>query len=193
MTMSRRWKAFGLVVYLAGISFVVQAQPSELPQKNIIFEQLPEKLGLSQSSINCTLQDREGFLWVGTWSGLIRYDGYSTTVFHSDNAPDKIKSNKITTIYEDRKGNIWVGTLQGGLFRYNKNTNTFDHFKNSEDQNSLSDNNIWAIQEDKDGVLWVGTEHGLNRWNENKNTFKRFFTVDGDSLSLSQDIVTDLF
>src|SRR5690349_21331486 len=80
------------------------AQPSEVPVKNIVFQQLPGEFSLSQSSINCILQDRDGYLWIGTWSGLIRYDGYTTKVFYSGNGADQIKSNKITSIYEDRAG-----------------------------------------------------------------------------------------
>ncbi|HNF81319.1 MAG TPA: two-component regulator propeller domain-containing protein, partial [Cyclobacteriaceae bacterium] len=74
---------------------IASAQPGELRKKRIIFDQLLENQSLSQSSINCVLQDHDGFLWIGTFSGLIRYDGYKTTVFHSENLPGKIQSNKI--------------------------------------------------------------------------------------------------
>src|SRR5258706_6485557 len=166
------------------VSRIVSAQPETLQEKNILFDQLPEKLGLSQSSINCILQDREGFLWVGTWSGLIRYDGYSTTVFHSDNAPDKIKSNKIIVIYEDRDGFIWIGTHQGGLFRYDRNTNLFFQFKHKpDDPHSLSNNSVWSIREDRNGLLWVGTEVGLNVLDRVSKSFKRFYNIPGNPAS----------
>jgi signal transduction histidine kinase/ligand-binding sensor domain-containing protein/DNA-binding response OmpR family regulator len=185
-------------VYLLGVAMLgavgLAAQPTELPQKDIIFHALPEKLGLSQSSINCMLQDRAGYLWIGTWSGLIRYDGYTTTVFHSDNAPDKIKSNKITTIYEDRKGSIWIGTHRGGLFRYDHRTGKFAHFQHQPgNPASLSNDNVWALQEDDRGQLWVGTEYGLNLLDEASGSFRAFVLDVNDTTTLSQPFVTDIF
>lgn len=172
----------------------LRAQPLELPRKNIIFHQLPEKLSLSQSSINCVLQDRDGYIWIGTWSGLIRYDGYSTTVFHSGHGAGNIKSNKITTIYEDRHGYLWIGTHMGGLFRFDKSTNNFKHYAHHPDSTgSLSNNNVWSIQEDRTGNLWVGTEYGLNVLDSSTHTFKNFLHQENNSNSLSQNFVTDLF
>ena len=52
--------------------------------KNIRFEQISLEEGLSQSVVNTILQDRKGFLWVGTDDGLNRYDGYTFTVFKPD-------------------------------------------------------------------------------------------------------------
>jgi signal transduction histidine kinase/ligand-binding sensor domain-containing protein/DNA-binding response OmpR family regulator len=185
--------AFGVAAVLSLNNFLL-AQPSEVSQKNIIFQQLPENLSLSQNSINCVLQDREGYLWIGTWSGLIRYDGYSTKVFYSGNGADDIRSNKITIIYEDREGYLWIGTHQGGLFRYEKSTNKFRHFAHqSENKGSLSNNNIWSIQEDHLGNLWIGTEHGLNVLKQGSHTFDKFFHSPDDPASLSQDFITDIF
>ncbi len=190
--MISRWKIFCLIVAISVVSSTY-AQPSEITNKNILFEQLPDKLGLSQSSINCILQDSKGFLWIGTWSGLIRYDGYATTVFHATNAEGEMKSNKITTIYEDKKGIIWVGTQQGGLFRHDRRTTRFENFKNTPDKTSISDDNIWSIQEDKAGFLWIGTQNGLNLLDQKNNSFKRFHNVPNDLSSLAQNTVTDIF
>jgi signal transduction histidine kinase/ligand-binding sensor domain-containing protein/DNA-binding response OmpR family regulator len=187
-------RRYWTVVILFFLVRLATAQPSGLPEKEIIFDQLPEKLGLSQSSINCILQDREGFLWIGTWSGLLRYDGYSTVVYHSDNAPNKIKSNKISAIYEDRQGYLWVGTHMGGLFRYDKNKDIFTQFSHHEgDAKSLSHNNVNCIGEDQYGELWVGTENGLNVFDSENKNFTSFFSTPNDTTSLAQNIVTDIF
>src|SRR5258708_31552532 len=162
MIKSVRWKQF-LIVISCVISEALHAQPSSLLTKEIIFDQLPLELGLSQNSINCILQDSKGFLWVGTWSGLIRYDGYSSVVYHSDNGPDKIKSDKITAIYEDHSGYLWIGTQMAGLFKFDRNSEKFLQYKHDpSDKNSLSDNNVWCIKDDSDLNLWVGTENGAN-------------------------------
>ena len=76
-----------LFLLLSGKLISGYAQPASLLNKNIVFNQLPEKLGLSQSTINCMVQDRDGFIWIGTWSGLIRYDGYSSRIFHCLHKP----------------------------------------------------------------------------------------------------------
>ena len=172
---------------------VVSAQPSTLQEKNIIFDQIQKKLGLSQGTINSMIQDREGYLWIGTWSGLIRYDGYSTTVFHSSRGPGKIKSNKILKLYEDKKGKLWIGTHMGGLFQYNRNDDTFIHYSHDPaNPQSLSNNNVTSIQEDDQGNLWIGTEKGLNVFRGDKNVFDKFFASQEDTSSLSANFVTDL-
>lgn len=184
-----RFYCFILTFFFA-VDFAT-AQPEDLRNKNIVFDQLLQDQSLSQSSINCILQDRDGFIWVGTWSGLIRYDGYNTTIFHSENLPGKIRSNKILAIYEDRTGFLWIGTHMGGLFRYDKHKNVFKHFKNKpNDITSLNNNNVWAIQEDADGNLWVGTEEGLNILQPGDSTFLRISRFNAPSLSY--DFVTDM-
>ncbi|MBX2894210.1 MAG: response regulator [Cyclobacteriaceae bacterium] len=167
------------------------AQPSELREKKIVFDQLLEELSLSQSSINCILQDGEGYLWIGTWSGLIRYDGYTTTVYHSENQQGKLQSNKILTLYEDKTGILWIGTHMGGLFRYDRNNNTFEKFSHDEqDAQSLSNNNVRAIQEDAAGNLWIGTENGINILEKGKSGFLRVNTE--TSPTLTHNFITDI-
>lgn len=180
-----------LLLSLLLITGLVSAQPGELRKKRIIFDQLLENQSLSQSSINCVLQDHDGFLWIGTFSGLIRYDGYKTTVFHSENQPGKIQSNKIITLFEDREGYLWIGTHMGGLFRYDKHRNEFEHFGHKKDDpRSLSNNNVWAIEEDQHGNLWIGTETGLNILQKGKPGFDRISKA--NTPSLSHDFITDI-
>ncbi len=168
-----------------------QTQPEDLHKKKLVFDQLQEELSLSQSSINCILQDSEGYLWIGTWSGLIRYDGYTTTVFHSENQPGKLQSNKILTLYEDQSGFLWIGTHMGGLFRYNKNNTSFEKFAHDEhDASSLSNNNIRAIQEDVAGNLWIGTENGINILKKNGSGFSHINTK--TSPTLTHDFITSI-
>jgi signal transduction histidine kinase/ligand-binding sensor domain-containing protein/DNA-binding response OmpR family regulator len=176
------------IIFCAAIA---AAQPADLRNKRIVFDQLAQNQSLSQSSINCVLQDHDGFLWIGTFSGLIRYDGYKTTVFHSENKTGKIQSNKILAIYEDKEGYLWVGTHMAGLFRYDKHRNEFEHFINhKDDPRSLSNNNVWSIQEDSEGNLWIGTEVGLNVLRKGKPGFDRISK--SNTPSLSYDFITDI-
>jgi ligand-binding sensor domain-containing protein/class 3 adenylate cyclase/predicted metal-dependent HD superfamily phosphohydrolase len=78
------------------------------------FDHLGLANGLSQSSVNCILQDNAGFLWVGTQDGLNRYDGVSFKVFkHNRKDSTSIHDNFIHTLWQDPMGRIWIGTNSG--------------------------------------------------------------------------------
>lgn len=63
------------------------------------------------------VQTRDGYLWLGAFGGLARFDGLKFTVFDTGSAPG-LKSNRIISLFEDRRGNLWIGTEHGGLTRY---------------------------------------------------------------------------
>lgn len=173
----------------------VFAQPSVLPQKDIIFDHIPDEQGLSQRTVNCILQDSEGFIWFGTWSGLIQFDGYSSILYQMDNSSvHGLKSNKITSLLEDRHGNIWIGSRNGGLFRYHKDKAKFHQYVNDPyNPQTISNNNVWCILEDQKGFLWIGTENGLNLFDPESNTFRRFFHNPQNPNSLTHSFITDVF
>jgi signal transduction histidine kinase/ligand-binding sensor domain-containing protein/DNA-binding response OmpR family regulator len=140
------------------------------------------------------LQDRDGYLWIGTWSGLLRYDGYSTKIFKSDDSqPFALKSNKITSLLEDSHGFLWVGTRNGGLFRYDKAEDKFYQYKhNPAKSGSLSNNNISSLLEDRHGNIWIGTEKGLNLYDRKAKAFRKFFNDPADPNSIQFDFITTL-
>lgn len=120
------------------------ACPTE--QSIVMFRQLSTTEGLSNNSINSLCRDSRGFLWVGTTSGLNRYDSYTFQQYYQDT--DNLPDNSITDIFEDWKGNIWVATTQGYAI-YDYQTGKFN--KNSEA--ILRQLNIAC-----DTVLQVGTD-----------------------------------
>jgi len=78
--------------------------------------------GLSNNSVECSIQDDDGFLWFGTINGLNRFDGYTFRKYYHDPADStSIGSNFIRCLYNDHHGMIWVGT--------NKGVYTFDKFR----------------------------------------------------------------
>lgn len=185
---------FYVALILSFFSFQLKAQPATLLEKNIVFSQLPPALGLSQPTINCILQDNEGYLWIGTWSGLVRYDGYTTKTYHSNSqSPYSLKSNKIISLLQDQDGFIWIGTHKGGLFQFNPATEQFIQYKHDDqDPGSLSNDNVWALLEDQEGRIWVGTEQGLNLLNKRAKTFTRYFSQSQKLETLSHSFITDL-
>lgn len=138
-----------------------------VPQHKVAFERISLEAGLSQSAVFCILQDRKGFLWVGTEDGLNRYDGYEFKIFrHDPDNPGSLSNNQVRALYEDSSGILWVGT-RGGLNRFDRETETFTCYRKSTDKNTHPDNShflggnlIRTILEDSTGVLWVGTEDG---------------------------------
>jgi signal transduction histidine kinase/sugar lactone lactonase YvrE len=73
--------------------------------------------GLPQNTVTSIVQTRDGYLWLGTFGGLVRFDGARFTIFNSANTP-QLKSNRITALLEDRDGNLWIGAETGELARY---------------------------------------------------------------------------
>jgi ligand-binding sensor domain-containing protein/signal transduction histidine kinase/CheY-like chemotaxis protein len=114
--------------------------------------------GLPQNSIQALLQTRDGYMWIGTQEGLVRFNGVEFKVFNKSNT-DGIRHNDVRVLYQDREGILWVGTFGGGLVRYYNG-----QFTAYTSQDGLSNNSISAILQDQKGNLWVGTTNGLNKF-----------------------------
>ncbi len=175
-------------------------------QGGLRFDRLSVEDGLSHSSVWTLYQDSVGFLWLGTQEGLNRYDGYDFKVYRHDPAdPDSISESETLAILEDRRGDLWIGTRGGGLNRFDRAEERFEHFRHDPgDPESLSHDVVEALLEDSGGMLWIGTGGGLNRLDpaasrEGGQTghqsarFERFLYDPGDSGSLSGDAVWKLF
>ncbi|HYQ58096.1 MAG TPA: two-component regulator propeller domain-containing protein, partial [Draconibacterium sp.] len=131
-------------------------------QSNIRFEHLTTKDGLSINSIFSICQDKEGFMWFGTWYGVNKYDGYSFTEFKHDPANTKtsLVNNVINTMLEDSKGRLWLGTWEG-LHLVDKVSGDITPFLNPADD-WFAFNAITSLAEDKQGNLWLGTYAGIH-------------------------------
>ncbi|WP_321495464.1 two-component regulator propeller domain-containing protein [uncultured Desulfobacter sp.] len=140
---------------------------------------------------NCLIQDRDGFIWVGCTSGIVRYDGYTTKFIKAGDG--LLSSSLAPCIFEDSQGLLWIGTL-AGLDRFDKKTNTFTCYKNDPaDPCSISSNQFnWAprtIAQDREGGMWFGTRAGVNRLDKATGKFTRLCHIPGDANSLSHDSV----
>ncbi len=171
---------------------------SEYPLK---FERFAHKEGLSHITVNCILQDQQGFMWFGTDNGLNKYDGYTVTVYkHDPENSYSLSHDGIQTMYEDRSGVLWVGTAAGGLNKFDRDTERFTRYQHDpENPSSLSDNWVTLIYEDRSGILWVGTHKGgLNRFvspsSQGKTGyFVRYQQDPENPHSLSDDWVTSIY
>ncbi|MGA2488871.1 MAG: two-component regulator propeller domain-containing protein, partial [Anaerolineales bacterium] len=121
---------------------------------------------LSDNLVQTIYLDRQGKLWIGTSTGLDRFDSKTDSFLHYSQdlaGSAALKGQSISVIFQDRSGTLWVGTDGGGLAALNLTTNQSKIYKHSpEDLQSLSGNSINAIYEDKTGELWIGTDAGLD-------------------------------
>ena len=117
---------------------------------------------LPQATVPAIIQNRQGFMWLATNGGLVKYDGYRTRVYsYIPGDPDGISSNSINSLYEDRDGYIWIGLVGEGLDRFDPVTETFIHFKSRPDSEYFFGSNyVWDICGDRNGDLWIGTYLG---------------------------------
>lgn len=155
---SDRMHTFSLRLLLFAVLISLFPLTSQAQQNKFIVQSLTTKDGLSQSSVVSLLQDRKGFMWVGTWDGLNRYDGYTFTHYkHSVVDANSLWENMIHTLYEDPAGNLWIGTA-GGLNVLNQNT---EQLCRIELPYSDIPPAVHGISQSTDGTIWVGTTQGL--------------------------------
>lgn len=116
-------------------------------------------------------QSYEGYIWLGTTSGLVRFDGVKFKTFTKQNTP-ALTNDRIISLYIARDNVLWIGTDGGGLCSYKKGN--WEKYTTKE---GLSNNRVRAITGDWQGNLWVGTGYGLCRLY--LNSFETFTTKDG--------------
>ncbi len=133
--------------------------------------------GLSQNEVTSILQDRKGFLWIGTRGGLNRFDGSSFRVYQNeiDNS-NSLVNNSVETLFEDHKSNIWIGTKSNGVSRYSIEFDRFEQIQpDSQTDNLLIDQRVIAIAESSINEIWFGTwTNGLSIFNTENKTSTHF-------------------
>jgi signal transduction histidine kinase/ligand-binding sensor domain-containing protein len=130
--------------------------------------------GLPQNTVQALLQTRNGFVWLGTEVGLVRFDGNGFAVFDKNSTP-ALPGNDVRYLLETRDGALWIGTSEG-LARWKDGVVTA--FTTVQ---GLPTNAIKTIVQAKDGMLWVWTDQGLARLAGDR------FIADGDGLALEAD------
>lgn len=144
-------------------------------QNRLYCDHLTAYDGLSQTSVYTILQDKKGFMWLGTQDGLNRYDGYKFTVFrHDPYNPKSLASSYHHVLCEDNEGYIWAGGI--GLSRFNPDTYEVEVVNNkNDDPNSFFNNPITTMTFDKSGQLWIGSSKGLACYEPQKKTLQWFY------------------
>lgn len=158
---------FLIILLLASLCFpYVQAQTPN----DIRFTHLGLENGLSHSTVLSITQDKEGCIWLATYDGVNKYDGYEFHVYRNqDKNPRSIASNTATCIATDEENRIWVGTKEG-LSLYNADLDNFTNYFYREKQTNTQVNTIQPLS---DGRLLLGTTRGVFFFDIKHETFKK--------------------
>jgi len=115
--------------------------------------------GLPQNTVQAICQTRNGYIWLGTQEGLVRFDG--TRFDPIDRGNSELQSNDVQTIIEDpNTGYLWIGTIGGGV--YSRSSTGFREATYTIDT-GLRENSVPALEADNMGGIWIGTsESGLD-------------------------------
>jgi ligand-binding sensor domain-containing protein/signal transduction histidine kinase len=138
-----------------GAAAVTGPPPGEhTPRGEYLIDVWQVEDGLPRNQIQAMVRTRDGYVWLGTSAGLVRFDGIRFTTFNQG----QLKVNNVHALLQDREGRLWIGTYGAGLYVY-------DHgrFTAIGPADGLKALRIRALFEDRQGRLWVGTnEEGVS-------------------------------
>ena len=149
-------RSFPLNVMLYFVGFLSPLLPAAAASYDRI-QTLSMDEGLPHSDVNAITQDRDGYLWFATFSGLSKYDGYRLQTFRTDNSD--LTSDRILCLFVARDSSLYIGTESGGLNRYDPVSETI--FPVAEEPTTSADQVINNIFEDRKGTVWVCRNDGL--------------------------------
>jgi ligand-binding sensor domain-containing protein/signal transduction histidine kinase/DNA-binding response OmpR family regulator len=128
--------------------------------------------GLPSNSIYTVLQTQDGYLWIGTQDGLVRFDGVRFELFNHARTP-RLLSDVIRALYEDPNGTLWIGTESGGLTAYKDG-----EFTTYPAETHRALDRIRAIHGDRWGNVWIGSStRGLTSFHNGQ--FTTYTTSEG--------------
>jgi ligand-binding sensor domain-containing protein/signal transduction histidine kinase len=148
------------LLIFTGLKMIMACATAQAPA--LYFEKITVQNGLSNNKVNCILQDKRGFMWLGTNDGLNRFDGNNFSIFRNKPGDSSsISGNIITALLEDKNELLWIATADGGLTRYDYKKPPAQQFKQYKhlpgDSSSIPVNAVNALLEDNNGYLWLGT------------------------------------
>ena len=139
-----------MVVLLMVMVLPLQAQDVQLELRDYTHDSWGTRDGLPHNTILDIAQSRDGYLWLATWEGLVRYNGNEFRVFDRSSQP-ALRDRSIMTVFPGRDGGLWFADLRGNV----------GHWKPGDDiqlwgrAEGLPGNGIDSLYEDRDGQIWI--------------------------------------
>ena len=148
------------------------------------FQHLGLKNKLSQSSVLCITQDRNGFMWFGTKDGLNRYDGSNFRIFkHNHSNPHSLGNNNVNSLHENKDGKLWIGT-DDGIYIYDPLTETFSKLTCKSQDSLCITQPIVQITTDTQKNIWIAVEsQGVFLFDNDRQTLTHYAIPDAHLLS----------
>ena len=127
------------------------------------FIRIGDEKKIPENVVASLAQDRQGYLWIGTAAGVVRYDGYRFRLFtHDTQKPESLGGNFIRDILPLSDGSIWISTEPGGVSVFNPLTETFSHlFDHQQLLQHPYLSSVSAVVQDRLGNIWLGTKSGV--------------------------------
>ncbi|MDE5965256.1 MAG: hypothetical protein K2G89_00260, partial [Lachnospiraceae bacterium] len=142
-----------MTVVLFAMSITVKAEESD-SYGDYVVTVYNEQNGLPTGEANVVIQTSDGYVWIGSYGGLIRYDG--TDFKNYSEEKDGITSSSVRTLFEDSAGRLWIGTNDAGIYTYEHGK--FSRINNQDDHTFLC---IRDFAEDGEGVIYAASNSGL--------------------------------
>lgn len=164
-------------------------------QRHLRFERLGMPEGLSDATITSIHQGLHGFLWIGTWSGLNRYDGYEVKTYRPiPGVAGSMPDSAVFDLAQNTENTLWIATGGGGLAALDLFDNTFTQYRSDEnDPTSVCSDNLRTLLFDKAGFLWVGSAGGgICKMDMETGKFVHYRSDGEPGFSLISNFVYDL-
>lgn len=177
-----------LVLFLTSTSFwCFSKDPIE-------FEHINRDNGLPSNTVTAIVQDKYGMMWMSTFNGLVRFDGYNYKVFvHIPSDSNSLSDNLVNCLKLTHDGRVLVGHENHGFSIFDYKTEKFHRYKHSESiKNSLHSDRVFELHCDKNGVIWVGTLDGLGKFDTKSGRFSHFNIHDPKDKEGEEDFVSSI-
>jgi ligand-binding sensor domain-containing protein/signal transduction histidine kinase len=148
-------RGFGLMLAALFCLLAPNTHANTAPEPaNYFFEAWPTADGVDLNSVTTIVQSHDGYLWLGTYNGLVRFDGVRLTLFGPGGVPG-LKSGRITALYEDDNHELWIGHETGELSRHKAG-----RFLSVPLGFDWVGGPIETISQDQTGDLWLASNAG---------------------------------
>jgi ligand-binding sensor domain-containing protein len=145
-----------MLIYIITTLLILTFSSNLIAQNELLFEHLSVPEGLADPTVLTINQDSYGYLWIGTASGISRYDGYEFVNYRNDPSDTTtLPWENVWTILEDHQGNLWVGG-QNVLALYNRKEDSFIPVDLEQPDNSTPPL-IFRLFEDSQNRIWLGS------------------------------------